>query len=46
MYFKSLELTGSSEGTVKKPKVSLLRAYKEIIIPDIERKYAEEGLFQ
>ena len=46
-YFKSLELTGSSEGTAKKPKISLLKVYKEIIIPDIEEKlvrpYSEGG---
>ena len=40
-YFKSLELTGSSEGTSKKPKISLLKTYKDIIIPDIERKVVE-----
>ena len=40
-YFKALELTGSSEGTDKCPKVSLLKCYKEQIIPDMERKIKE-----
>ena len=40
-YFKPLELTGSSEGTVKKTKVSLLKCYQDQIIPDIERKIVD-----
>ena len=38
MYFKGMELTGSSEGTEKKPKISLLNEYKTKIIPAIEEK--------
>ena len=41
MYFKSMELNGSSEGTQKCPKVSLLKEYKEKIIPAIEQKVVE-----
>ena len=37
-YFKSCELTGSKEGTSKKPKMSLLKVYQEQIIPDLEEK--------
>ena len=37
-YFKSCELTDSKEGTMKKPKISLLKVYKEHIIPDLEEK--------
>ena len=40
-YFKSMELTGSSEGTNKKPKISLLKVYQDEIIPSIERKVVE-----
>lgn len=29
-YFKSFELTGSKEGSTKKPKISLLKVYKEV----------------
>ena len=36
-YFKSLDLTGSSEGTYKK-KISLLKCYRDIIIPALEEK--------
>ena len=47
MYFKSCELTGTNEGTEKKPKISLLKVYQDIIIPAIEekivRKYNEGG---
>ena len=32
-YFKNLELTGSSEGTPKEPKLSLLKIYEEDTIP-------------
>ena len=42
MYFKSMELTGSSEGTEKYPKMSLLKEYKEKIIPSIERNVVEK----
>ena len=46
-YFKPCELTGSSEGTAKKPKISLLMVYQEKIIPDLEekimRKYNNNG---
>ncbi len=37
-YFKGMELTGSSEGTPSKPKISLLKIYVEQIIPAIENK--------
>ena len=37
-YFKGLNLTGSSEGTKKDPKISLLKVYKEEIIPALEGK--------
>ena len=37
-YFTSLELTGSSEGTEKDPKISLLNLYQETIIPILEEK--------
>lgn len=37
-YFEGFELTGSSEGTEKKPKISLLKIYKEEIIPALEEK--------
>ena len=36
-----MELNGSSEGTQKCPKVSLLKEYKEKIIPAIEQKVVE-----
>ena len=46
-YFTNLDLTGSSEGTEKNPKVSLLKMYKERVIAAIEReiieKYNENG---
>ena len=46
-YFKPCELNGSKEGTPTKPKISLLKAYKEQIIPDLEekivRKYSNNG---
>ena len=38
LYFKGLELNGSSEGTEKDPKVSLLKIYQDEIIPAIEEK--------
>ena len=37
-YFKPMEITGSSEGTANKPKFSLWKAYKNYIIPDLEKK--------
>ena len=40
-YWTQMELTGSSEGTDKNPKVSLLKIYKEEIIPEFERKLVE-----
>jgi len=36
--FKSFELTGSNEGTQKKPKISLLKMYQDTIIPALEEK--------
>ena len=41
MYFKSFELTGSSEGTARNPKISLLQVYREKIIPKIEEKVVQ-----
>ena len=41
-YFKSYDLRGSSEGSAKKPKISLLKIYKEQIIPDFEKKVVEK----
>ena len=38
MYFKPVKLSGSSEGTEKKPKILLLKVYKEEIVPAIEEK--------
>ena len=40
-YFQAVELTGSSEGTDKLPKMSLLKAYRDTIVPDLERKVVE-----
>ena len=40
-YFKSIELTGSSEGTTKEPKMFLLKTYKDTIIPALEQKVVE-----
>ena len=37
-YFQAVELTGSSEGTEKRPKMSLLKQYENIIVPDLEEK--------
>ena len=42
LYFRSVELRGSKEGTRKQPKESLLRLYKEFIIPAIEKKICEK----
>ena len=36
-YFKSCEITGSSEGTEKDPKLSLISIHRDTIIPDMER---------
>ena len=33
-----MELTGSSEGTEKEPKMSLLKAYQDTVIPALEEK--------
>lgn len=49
LYWKALELTGSSDGTEKKPKCSLLRLYREKILPkmdEVARKYSENGLYK
>ena len=37
-YFQNLELTGSSKGTAAQPKMSLLKVYKETIVPAFEEK--------
>ena len=39
--FKSFGLTGSSGGTEKNPKISLLSVYRREIIPAIEEKHAD-----
>ena len=36
-YFQSCEITGSAEGNDKSPKMSLISAYRDVIIPDLER---------
>ena len=50
VYFKPCELTGSNEGTEFKPKVSLLKVYKDTIIPDLEekivRRFSNNGVRQ
>ena len=47
LYFASFELTGSKDGTEKKPKISLLKVYQEQIVPDFEekvvRKFSNNG---
>ena len=40
-YWQNFELNGSKEGTEKKPKISLLKLYEDIIVPDIERKVVD-----
>jgi len=40
-YFKPMELNGSTTGTSKNPKVSLLQKYIDEIIPDIEQKIVD-----
>ena len=42
LYFTSLDLKGSSEGTEKKPKCSLLKIYKERVIAAIEREIVDK----
>jgi hypothetical protein len=41
LYFKSMEITGSTEGTEKKPKFSLLKYFMEIEIPNMDKLAAE-----
>ena len=41
-YFKGMELTGSSEGTERDPKISLLHQYKNVIIPAMEEKIVRQ----
>lgn len=41
LYFTSLDLKGSSEGTEKKPKCSLLKIYKERVMAAIEREVVD-----
>lgn len=41
LYFQPLELTGASEGTAKKPKISLLKINEDETIPALERKVVE-----
>ena len=38
-------LTGSREGTKKLPKMSLLKVYRDTIVPDLERKIVESTIF-
>ena len=35
-YFQSCEITGSAEGNDKSPKMSLISAYRDVIIPDFD----------
>ena len=42
LYFKPMDLTGSSEGTAKKPKCSLLKFYQDQIIPALEEKVVQQ----
>ena len=42
VYFKNYDLTGSSLGTKKDPKCSLLKFYKEQIIPALEEKIVNQ----
>lgn len=42
LYWKNLELTGSNEGSLKKPKVSLLKLYRDEIFPSFEEKVVKE----
>jgi hypothetical protein len=41
LYFKSMEVTGSKEGTEKNPKFSLLKYFMETEIPNMDRLAAE-----
>ena len=41
LYFKSMEVTGSKEGTARSPKFSLLNYFKETEIPNMDRLAAE-----
>ena len=46
LYFKACEITRSKERTEKQPKMSLVWAHREIIIPDMDelaRKLSENG---
>lgn len=40
-YFRSMEITGSNEGTSKKPKFSLLRFFLDVEIPKLEQLAAQ-----
>jgi hypothetical protein len=41
LYFKSMEITGSRGGTAKKPKFSLLKYFREIEIPNMDKLAAD-----
>ena len=41
-HFKNYDLTGDSEGTTKDPKCSLLKIYREQIIPALEEKIVKK----
>ena len=43
MYFKSVELTGTLEGTTKQPKMSLLNEIIPALEREVEQKYNENG---
>ena len=40
-YFEAVELIGSNERTEKSPKMSLLQQYRDVIVPDLERKVVQ-----
>ena len=44
LYWKNLEITGSSEGTATKPKFSLLALHRDNIIPAMEKLAAERNV--
>jgi hypothetical protein len=41
LYFKSIEITGSTGGMEKKPKFSLLKYFMEIEIPNMDKLAAD-----
>jgi len=43
MYFQSVELTGSSDGLAKKPKLSLINIYSKFIFQDMDELAREQS---